>query len=640
MLVLALVGACAVISLIVRVIKRKTITDILSHTQVHSIEGRWKAGKMLLSVSAAAVDFGIVFSITLLLDTAVQKWFYASIFDLLFAVMLAYAVVTGFLKGRTAGKYLLGINLRGTPKSGNGKASVNMSLKYGLYKFGLLVAIPYFALYVLNIVDPYAIFLDIILIAGVTVVFPYIYFKQTLWSRWAMASKEIKPRSVKQTVICALCLLLFWTGSYTFIRYDNNRKHSNDTVLWGFHFPYKFPEYPCVKKVEPYTEFMRTQSLTPKEYLLKLFERYDIVVLEETAHGESTQWEMIGDMVSDTVFITQVGNIFTEYGSAMHQAKIDAFLTTSFADDTILEQETAILMDYMSGGFYYFIKRLNRLNAELPDSLKVREHYTDIIDWDYFSTRRRTGIESENRDSLMAQVVIDWYKQQLTEQKRHKCLVVTNTRHAFGYAGGVEKVKNSTYFLHLTHGNQGQYIAEAFPDKTANIAQNRNMVSRSFYYFPLYAPIRHGIWDKAHALNGHKPVGFDLKNSPFGDDSFEYRQRGARSKLRYSDIFTGIIFNKPFMEQREIYHPYRKYAIEQEAVRKGISDRNTVLRQTRYSSNEAYFEDNMRWANSISLSNFAGIFFFIICIGIAALTVVYHLLRRLIYKKGTKQLQE
>ena len=580
--------------------------------------------RVILSFSATVVDFTCVLIVTLLFDQLLQKWFYIETFNILFVVLFCYALFSGLVtKGKTIGKYFFGINLQ----TGNSRTK---SLKYEMYKFGILIAIPYFLLRLLGIVDSYAIFLNIVLFAGLVVIFSLMRYKIILWTKFANVPKVIKPLSVSKLLLCFFALIVFFTGSYTLLRYNNNKQQPNDTILFGFNFPSKFPKYPNLSKVQPYADFMKTQTLSPKEYILNLFDRYDIVILEEAYHGESTQWKLISDIVADSIFIKQVGNIFTEYGSAMHQNKIDTFLHTVFPNETELEKETAVLMSYMTGGFYYFIKNLNLLNATLPDGLKVREHYCDNIDWDYFSTVPISSVGNE-RDSVMAQVVIDWYKQQVAENKRHKCLVVTNTRHAFGYPDGVEKVKNSP-FLRLTRGCQGQYIFEAYPDKTANVTRNAPKSFRSLF-FPMSRPVSFGIWDRAFELNEYRPVGFNLKNTPFGEDLFNsYPQRGANSKLKYSDIYTGVIFDKPYTEFEYMFlrYPYQKFAIEEEARRKGMTDINAIQAKVG-NSNDNVSEEKQSGIDLGTIISFSGIYFVIFMMGLSILLSFIFLLKRTIH---------
>jgi hypothetical protein len=573
--------------------------------------------------AALAIDLSIAMTVTLLLDYVLQGVIYIETFDLMFLVILLYTITAGLCRGKTAGRIMFGVTL--TSNTGNNR-SIKPFLICELLKYGILIAVPYLVFRLLGIVDSYAIFVDIVFVATVIAIFSFILFRKTLWSRLAQVNKVIIRPERRTRVVCFIALLVISGGGYSLIKHINNATQPSYSSVLGFHFPYKFPEYPNSSKLKPYVECLNNQE-SPKEYILNLFKKYDIVILQESYHGETTQWDMIGDIVADTAFINNVGHVFTEYGSAMHQDKIDTFLHTVFADSAVLEQETAILMDYMSGGFYYFIKRLNLINAKLPDSLKIQEHYTDVIDWDYFSTLPVTS-HFVNRDSSMAQVTVDWYNRQLAMGNRHKCMVITNSRHAFGYAGGIEKIKNSPAFLRLTKGNQGQYIWEAFPDKTATVLQLQNEPSRSFF-IPIYRPQQGGLWDKAFALTDNRPAGFDLKGTPFGKDIFGgYRMRGARPQLCYEDFFTGVIFNIPFMEQREIYHPYHRYAIEQEAIRKGISDSTKIRYRVRHHTDEVFFENNMNWAFIISAVNFIPILFLHFFVILSLLLSIIYLLWR------------
>ena len=214
----------------------------------------------------------------------------------------------------------------------------------------------------------------------------------------------------------------------------------------------------------------------------------------------------------------------------------------------------------------------------------------------------------------MAQIVIDWYNTQIKKGTRHKCLVVTNTRHSFGYAGGVEKIRGGRSFLHQTEGNQGMYLFEAIPNKVANVIQNMPRPQNFHFMMFLCRPINYGIWDKAFKKNGYKPVGFDLGNTPFGNDVFDaYCLRGAKSDFCYSDIYTGVIFNKPLSEMREYYHPYHRYAIEYEARQKGITDLTKSVCYYSEIDDTSSYENNMNWAiRWICMSNIIPIYLILI----------------------------
>lgn len=77
-----------------------------------------------------------------------------------------------------------------------------------------------------------------------------------------------------------------------------------------------------------YVSFLERSHPAPVEYVLGLFDEYDIVVLCERAHPERTQWELIYSIISDEPFINQVGHVFIEYGQRNYQQVPDGFLAT------------------------------------------------------------------------------------------------------------------------------------------------------------------------------------------------------------------------------------------------------------------------------------------------------------------------
>ena len=154
------------------------------------------------------------------------------------------------------------------------------------------------------------------------------------------------------------------------------------------------------------------------------------------------------------------------------------------------------------------------------------------------------------------------------------------------------------------------------PGKVANVIQNTPKMQNSHFLISLYRPINYGVWDKAFEKNNYIPVGFDLINTPFGNDIFDaYSLRGAKSNFVYSDIYTGVIFNKPFEEMREFYHPYHRYAIEQEAKQKGLTDlHESVFFYDKIDDNESY-EDNMNWScRWVSMANAVPVYISVILI--------------------------
>jgi len=550
-----------------------------------------KFAKALKLIFANVIDFAVILLITLLLDYALHTLFYYDIFVLLFVIFSMYHFVAIMCSGVTFGKWCFGIKFNTDNRT--------VILKYTVAKIVCVIIFPVILFRILGIIDPFALFLNIVFCFVIFHVFSFAVSKTTIWAYFAKTGYVYQNQKLKFVFAKFACLLSLSLIGFSSIKHINNKIHTGENGhFFGFNYPYEFKKYPNVKDIKPYTDFLKTQNQSPKEYVLGLFEQFDIVILQERNHSESTQWDMIFDIVSDTAFINNVGNIFTEYGSAIHQHKIDTFLHTVFPNDTILEQETACLMYNPLGAFYYFIKNLNLLNSGLPDSLKIRLHFCDVIDYDDVITYINTKREADwtNRDSLMAQVTVDWYNEQVTNEKRRKSLVVTNYRHAHGYAGGVDYVKNQKAFRLMKHGNQGQYIWEQFPDKTAAVMQWQYTQNRR-----IPRPIHKGKWDLAFEINQNKPVGFELKNSPFGNDYYDvYPLMGTKTKLRYEDIFTGMIFYIPYSEMKEVIHPYRQYAVLQ-----AIKEKNIDLEdpKNRYYSN--YLQQYDDEAHSMKYSSWA-----------------------------------
>ena len=54
---------------------------------------------------------------------------------------------------------------------------------------------------------------------------------------------------------------------------------------------------------KPYVDFLKKQQTNPVDYVIGLFDKYDVVVLCKTAHPEMTQWDFIYDIIRDPRFI-------------------------------------------------------------------------------------------------------------------------------------------------------------------------------------------------------------------------------------------------------------------------------------------------------------------------------------------------
>ena len=584
--------------------------------------------RLWLSISALLIDASIIICMTTVVSTFIVDVFNIDFFDLFFIVSLIYLLINAINKGLSVGKLMVGLRITKHETSIKFYDAIQWEI---FLKYCTLIFVPYIILRSLGIHDPYCIMLNIISIVGFLAILYFSYHGAMWWSKNLKTQKSILNGSFFQTTLTFFSLILFWSVSFVFVQLENNQFQNSKLTWLGFEYPFKFHIAKNISTDE-HVAFLSRKHESPKEYILNLFTKYDVVVLCENFHGEKTQWDLVYDIVSDKRFIENAGAIFTEYGSAIHQNKVDQFLGTHFDNDTARQKEAASIMWYMSGGFYEFLVNLNKLNSNLHDSLKVREYFTDIIDWDYFPLGSRHNIPNiENRDSLMAKVTIDWYNRAEALGAKKKCLVITNFRHAFGYPNGIDLVKSHQKYLKLTSGNQGQYLFEAIPKRVANVLQLApNSITKSFF-FPFRDLIQKGKWDRAFEKIGNQPMGFDFKDSPFGADGFDmYPLRGALPILSYQDLFTGLIFNKPFDLLISTDYPYQRYAMEQEYSRKQkLLPPSKLDYIEEHFSNHAGLPDHEKWKVSICLINHIKLFSLSIMICLGFLIAGFHYFRLL-----------
>ena len=321
----------------------------------------------------------------------------------------------------------------------------------------------------------------------------------------------------------------------------NNAHDSKYSFLGIKYYPYNI-HLNVDKNIKRKIDFINKNSTSAKDYIINLFDKYDVVVLGERLHFENTQWDLIYDIVSDKRFIEQSGNIFTELGSDQYQYLADEYFKTKYKSKEELDKATTRLI-YLANGFtekinyFNFFERLYELNLKLPDSLKIRENFTSINLYPLDIKTRDEYIKyskdwNHYYDSIMADNVIKGYYRIQKEEKRKKCLVITNSRHSY----------NLSKYKFKDLKNETTYIFDSLGDKVANVMINSVCAGRKNYSVYFLGSHNNGTWDKAFELCGNKSIGFDLKTSPFGKDQFDMNMN--YSNFKYEDIYTGFIFYK------------------------------------------------------------------------------------------------
>lgn len=296
--------------------------------------------------------------------------------------------------------------------------------------------------------------------------------------------------------------------------------------------PWKTVPRPSASSVSKYVDYLKNNRQDINDYVMGLFEKYDYVVLCERHHQDMTQYDMIYDLVTDSRFADKVGVVFTEIGCAESRDAYRTFVETTFQDDASVEKGLAsFLMENQSvhllwpnTNWFSFLKKMYYFNHDREKKVEIMFADRNWID--------RT--ELTKRDSVMADNII----KTIESDSLKKSLIIMNYRHAF-----------------FTPGNCGGYIQRRFPGKVANVMINNlkiDLLSLALGKEIARPDLRYGEWDVAFEQMPTDAFAFDLKDSPFGKDNFDYFPLpwAMENGMQYQDMFNGFIYYKALSDFR------------------------------------------------------------------------------------------
>ena len=296
--------------------------------------------------------------------------------------------------------------------------------------------------------------------------------------------------------------------------------------------PLKAIPRPTASSVSRYVDYLKQNRQDINDYVLGLFEKYDYVILCERHHQDMTQYDMIYNLVTDNRFVDKVGVVFTEIGCAESRDAYKTLVETTFPNDTLLEKGLAsFLMEnqtvhllWPNTNWFTFLKRMYYFNHDREKKVEILFADRNWID--------RT--ELAYRDSVMADNII----KTIESDSLKKSLIIMNYRHAF-----------------FTPGCCGEYIQRRFPGKVANVMINNlkfDLLSLALGKEIARPDLRHGEWDVAFEQMPTDAFAFDLKDSPFGKDHFDYFALpwAMENGMQYQDMFNGFIYYKALIDHR------------------------------------------------------------------------------------------
>lgn len=307
--------------------------------------------------------------------------------------------------------------------------------------------------------------------------------------------------------------------------------------------------------VDEYYQFLKKQNKSPKDYIFELFKTNDIIILGERDHRDTTQYDLILDIVKDKRFL-EIGHIYTEVGVVNRTDWGNQIVKGKFKNEEAFHKEFVKLyreLDWNGLWDKYcmvkYLKGIYEINKNRSAKNKITIGFTDTpFDWEgmtrekYEAYNKKYLFPINTRDSIMAQNFIDLYEKQPLKNGRRKALYIQSRPHAEKLEAVIvsERVKKT-----------GAYLRDKYGEKVKTIAFNwYNWVPADWQgniwgYGHKEELSCDGKWDAAFELTGNKSVGFSIKDTPFGKTYYDYPYHNPKI-LRYEDIIDGFIFYLPF----------------------------------------------------------------------------------------------
>ena len=518
---------------------------------------------------SALIDVVFIYCLGYLAHLLIMRLiFFEPIIEFAASWFFYYSVCYLIFKGRSIAKMVTGLQVVNINNKAAGFRQI--MIRELMSKFFLLLVIPAYVIHRLHFYTKIQVqvtgALVLILLLAMLILF-FIYRRP--WWELLSSTKTVRNREPGKLIrFVAFMSIAFMSVMTIYFKISPSIK---DFHLSWIKF---YPEYPDNAETRRYSSFIKSHSKDPVEYVFDLFEKYDLVVIDERLHPEYTQYELFSKIVGDPRFAARIGNIYTEFGTQLYQDTLTRYLNTVFPDEESLNKATAWLQNnscalWPSWGFtnvFDFLKFVNRINAHSADSLKINWYFTDIpIDWAKMTRSKFLTIpRKEKRDKIMADRISSIYKGKIAgNERRKKGLVIMNHWHGFGLIRepGGEKPK---HFLNTFCATA--ILMDSLPGKVCNILINTIPFG---VYGTIFGPVLHGKWDKAFEMAGNPEAGFNFENSPFGSDNFDEFLWNSSSELQYQNVFTGFIFYKP-LEQHisKVGFPYMLYHFKDTLLRR------------------------------------------------------------------------
>ena len=519
---------------------------------------------------SALTDLLFIYCTGFLAHLLVMQWIFLDPFFFFALSWITYYALCNLLfNGRTLAKAITGLQV--VSMDNDRIAPRQIVIREVVSKFIILLLLPYYIIHRVHFYQKSDIWTTfaVLLVAVITMLVLFFIYKRPWWEL-ASSTKTVKCREGRRLI--RLTSFLAIAGIFVLTDFIKISYCLQDQQRFGTR---NIPEFPVNDETRRYAEFIKTHSQDPVEYVFGLFSKYDLVVLDERMHPETTQYELFSKIISDPRFAAKIGNIYTELISRSYQDSLNRYLNTVFPNEDSLNMVTARLVVnsnplwpiWGNTNLFDFLKFMNRLNTHSPDNLRINWYCNDLpADWPRMTyIKYHTNLpRREKRDQSMAVNIASIYRDKISRHEKNiKGLLILNHWHGFGRIHDRNGNKTGHFFNTLC---TTAMLMDQFPGKVCNVLINTVPFGQ---FSTIFGPCQYGKWDKAFDIAGNRDAGFDFENSPFGDDNFDDFLWNSSSELKYKDVFTGFIFYKPLEKHiKKIGFPYMFYNFKDTLLRR------------------------------------------------------------------------
>lgn len=285
----------------------------------------------------------------------------------------------------------------------------------------------------------------------------------------------------------------------------------------------------------PFIEFVKNIKDSPEKFLFNKLKEHRLVINGEY-HRRKVSWDMLKRLIYMDGFPDVAGTVFLE-DPAWLQFKMDEFMES---DTLNVEIVYDIFRDSYSTGWFdrgqfEFLCELWKLNHSLPSEKRIEVVLTDCQP-KFSRLRTKDDVEYLDRDECMAKSVFNYLSS--STDKRSSIFLVgcahANKPGADGYEEAIANgARDLTAGARLRNLLGAENVFTVFQHSMSGDNNGRNK-----------APIRGGVFDYAFEQDDNRPIGFDLKNSPFGKEPFDgfYERKYMATAGTYYDNYDGYLF--------------------------------------------------------------------------------------------------